>query len=42
MHQAWRKNLTGVTGGPLPWFSGVKKPNSGLTGSEPAHSFFKV
>ena len=25
LHQAWRKNITGVVGGPLRWFSGVKK-----------------
>ena len=25
LHQAWRKNVTGITAGPLPWFSGVKK-----------------
>lgn len=24
-YQAWRKNVTGIVGGPLPWFSGVKK-----------------
>ena len=24
-YQAWRKNLSGIVGGPLPWFSGVKK-----------------
>ncbi len=24
-YQAWRKNVTGVTGGPLPWFWNVKK-----------------
>jgi peptide/nickel transport system substrate-binding protein len=25
LHQAWRKNVTGIAPGPLPWFSGVKK-----------------
>ena len=25
LYQAWRKNLTGITSGPLPWFTGVKK-----------------
>jgi peptide/nickel transport system substrate-binding protein len=24
-YQAWRKNVTGIVGGPLPWFAGVKK-----------------
>jgi peptide/nickel transport system substrate-binding protein len=24
-YQAWRKNITGIKAGPLPWFSGVKK-----------------
>jgi peptide/nickel transport system substrate-binding protein len=24
-YQAWRKNLTGIVNGPLPWFAGVKK-----------------
>jgi len=24
-YQAWRSNVSGVVGGPLPWFSGVKK-----------------
>ena len=24
-YQAWRKNLSGITSGPLPWFTGVKK-----------------
>ena len=24
-YQAWRANLSGITNGPLPWFSGVKK-----------------
>ncbi len=24
-YQAWRKNITGIVGGPLPWFNGVKK-----------------
>ncbi len=24
-YQAWRKSLSGITSGPLPWFSGVKK-----------------
>ncbi len=24
-YQAWRSNLSGITNGPLPWFSGVKK-----------------
>jgi peptide/nickel transport system substrate-binding protein len=24
-YQAWRKNVTGIVGGPLPWFNGVKK-----------------
>jgi peptide/nickel transport system substrate-binding protein len=25
MHQAWRKNVTGIMKGPLPFFSGVEK-----------------
>ena len=24
-YQAWRKNITGIVSGPLPWFAGVKK-----------------
>jgi peptide/nickel transport system substrate-binding protein len=24
-YQAWRKNVTGIASGPLPWFNGVKK-----------------
>jgi peptide/nickel transport system substrate-binding protein len=24
-YQAWRSNVSGIVGGPLPWFSGVKK-----------------
>jgi peptide/nickel transport system substrate-binding protein len=24
-YQAWRKNLSGITSGPMPWFTGVKK-----------------
>jgi peptide/nickel transport system substrate-binding protein len=25
MHQAWRKNVTGIVQGPLPFFWGVSK-----------------